>query len=350
MAEIDEAGSWTDYIYSGGRRLAKATGTSPSGTSFYHNDHLGSARLMTDSAAQVVYQGTFTPYGIEVTPQANAPTHYKFAGKERELAGGVETGIDYSGARYYHYLLGRFTSPDPIYFQESMLADPQQLNLYGYVRNNPLNLIDPAGEAIALTGDEEERKKQLEALRELAGKAGKYLYDNAYTDPDGQVRHYVGIYTNGEDGKGPDFGSISDVTSELQGIINDPRVGQLDFQSAGSSVTDDRTGATTIIGPVDDSKPFQSPGAVTYSKQDNRFHFNILDKGPYGVLPALFMSNNRPGILTRKILVGHEVTGHGFLPPGEVSDSRAVNVENQIRQSKNPNAPYRLFHNPSVIY
>jgi len=79
---------------------------------------------------------------------------------------------------------GRFTSPDPIYFQKEMLADPQRWNLYAYARNNPLRFIDPKGEAIELLGDEVERKKALEALRNGVGEAGSYLYENKVTTKD----------------------------------------------------------------------------------------------------------------------------------------------------------------------
>ena len=48
---------------------------------------------------------------------------------------GGETGLDYFGARYYSGAQGRFTSPDPIYFQSEMLLDPQHWNLFAYVGN-----------------------------------------------------------------------------------------------------------------------------------------------------------------------------------------------------------------------
>jgi hypothetical protein len=41
--------------------------------------------------------------------------------------------------------MGRFMSPDPIYIEEQKMLDPQQLNLYSYVRNNPLSLGDSTG-------------------------------------------------------------------------------------------------------------------------------------------------------------------------------------------------------------
>ena len=65
----------------------------------------------------------------------------KFTGQKRDN----ETGLDYFGARYYSSPLGRFTSPDPLYVEANRLGDPKQLNLYAYVRNNPLKLVDPIG-------------------------------------------------------------------------------------------------------------------------------------------------------------------------------------------------------------
>jgi len=66
-------------------------------------------------------------------------------GKERD----AETGNDYFGARYFASNMGRFMSPDwsakiePVPY--SKLDDPQTLNLYGYLRDNPLGGVDADG-------------------------------------------------------------------------------------------------------------------------------------------------------------------------------------------------------------
>jgi len=81
-----------------------------------------------------------------------------FTGKERD----VETGLDYFEARYFSGAQGRFTSPDE--FQGGIvdaftgqdietnqalpyadIGDPQTLNKYSYVMNNPLRYVDPNG-------------------------------------------------------------------------------------------------------------------------------------------------------------------------------------------------------------
>jgi len=61
----------------------------------------------------------------------------------------VTGGNDFFGARYYSSSFGRFMSPDwsatadPVPY--ARLDDPQSLNLYAYVRNNPLSLVDRNG-------------------------------------------------------------------------------------------------------------------------------------------------------------------------------------------------------------
>ena len=69
----------------------------------------------------------------------------RFTAKERDS----ESGNDYFGARYYASSMGRFMSPDwsakvaPVPYAK--LGDPQTLNLYTYVGNNPLARIDADG-------------------------------------------------------------------------------------------------------------------------------------------------------------------------------------------------------------
>jgi RHS repeat-associated protein len=68
-----------------------------------------------------------------------------FTGKERD----AESGLDYFGARYYASNMGRWMSPDwadkPEAVPYSSLDNPQSLNLYGYVLNNPLSKADADG-------------------------------------------------------------------------------------------------------------------------------------------------------------------------------------------------------------
>jgi RHS repeat-associated protein len=66
---------------------------------------------------------------------------YLFTGKERD----TESGLDYFGARLYASNMGRFMSPDPGWYLQADVRNPQSWNQYSYVLNNPLTNIDPDG-------------------------------------------------------------------------------------------------------------------------------------------------------------------------------------------------------------
>jgi RHS repeat-associated protein len=137
----DNGTSWdVGYVYAGDRLVAQYdSGT----THFIHQDHLGSTRLVTDMSGNVYDSLDYLPYG-EQTVGDTATTH-KFTGKERDGTATTETGLDNFGARYYSSGIGRFMSPDEIGPGQHP-ENPQSWNLYSYVTNNPLTLIDPTGE------------------------------------------------------------------------------------------------------------------------------------------------------------------------------------------------------------
>ncbi|MEZ4681018.1 MAG: RHS repeat-associated core domain-containing protein [Caldilineaceae bacterium] len=135
---------------------------------FYHGDHMGSATVLVDPTGQVVERQTYQPFGeSRVQSGANA-ADYTFTGKELDEA----IGLYYYGARYYDPAVGRFIAVDPLYFEqpEKDLADPQALNLYAYVRNNPLRNIDPDGRDVVIAygvGDQERMSRAI--ANRLAG-------------------------------------------------------------------------------------------------------------------------------------------------------------------------------------
>ncbi len=91
----------------------------------------------------------YYPYGAPRTPNPSTlPTDYRFTGQRSEEA---ELGSLYDyRARFYSPALGRFLSADTIVPQP---GNPQSLNRYPYVRNNPLRLVDPSGMAECAAGD-----------------------------------------------------------------------------------------------------------------------------------------------------------------------------------------------------
>ena len=157
-----------EYIY-GASGLA-ATIASGEGTRYVTADHLGSPRILTSASGGVISRHDYEPFGEELfagmgdrtTAQGYSKPddtlRQKFTGKERDN----ETGLDYFLARYYSSVQGRFTSPDeftggPVELYHFVadasdnptiyadLTNPQSLNKYQYVYNNPLNVVDPGG-------------------------------------------------------------------------------------------------------------------------------------------------------------------------------------------------------------
>jgi RHS repeat-associated protein len=68
-------------------------------------------------------------------------TGSRCTGKERD----TESGLDYFKYRMYESSMGRWLSPDPSGLTHADLGNPQSLNLYNYVGNNPLTRADLDG-------------------------------------------------------------------------------------------------------------------------------------------------------------------------------------------------------------
>lgn len=137
LAETDLSGNTiSEYVFISGRRVARLDASA--NVFYYFLDPLGNTRTITDATGHVCYDADFTPYGQEINHTNSCPQNYKFTGYERD----PETGNDYAFARYYSPRLGRFMTPDPL---GGGIDDPQSLNRYAYVRNDPMNLADPSG-------------------------------------------------------------------------------------------------------------------------------------------------------------------------------------------------------------
>ena len=130
-----------DYIFFAGQRLARVT--SGGGVYHYFGDALGSSRVIVPYGQNTAcYDADFYAFGGEknyVNTCTPVPANnYKFTGMERD----AESGNDHTQFRQYIPNLGRWLSPDPL---GGDITNPQSLNRYAYVLNNPTNLRDPLG-------------------------------------------------------------------------------------------------------------------------------------------------------------------------------------------------------------
>ena len=110
------------------------------GLKYVYPDHLGSSSRMADASGNQVKAIFYAPFGATIEEHGDATACYRYTGKEKD-----DSGLYYYGARYYDDALGRFLATDSVL---PNVYEPQQLNRFAYVRNNPLKLVDPDGHAL----------------------------------------------------------------------------------------------------------------------------------------------------------------------------------------------------------
>ncbi len=146
-------GASTGYLYDQASPVQELSGTTPtanllnglsidsliartdgSGTSTLIKDGLGSSLALVNGTGVVATSYAYEPFGKTTVSGAASTNSYQYAGREND-----GTGLYYNRARYYDPNLQRFISQDPLGFGGG------DLNLYAYVRDNPITLSDPSG-------------------------------------------------------------------------------------------------------------------------------------------------------------------------------------------------------------
>jgi RHS repeat-associated protein len=141
--QVDGGGTTKTY-YTHGPGIDEPLAMERNGNfSYYHADGLGSIVAITSQSGNTVQRYDYDSFGNIVTisdPSFLQP--YSYTGREWD----EETGLYFYRARYYDPMVGRFISKDPIGFAGG------DVNLYGYVQNNPVNWVDPSGLAGCYVG------------------------------------------------------------------------------------------------------------------------------------------------------------------------------------------------------
>jgi large repetitive protein len=135
VGEYDATGNelrtygWRPHSHWGTDPLFVKTG----GTYYwYQNDHLGTPQTLISTSGLVVWSATYDSFGNAWIGIQGVTNNLRFPGQYFD----AETGLHYNWHRYYDPLTGRYLQTDPL---------GEGLNLYAYVFNNPLSLIDARG-------------------------------------------------------------------------------------------------------------------------------------------------------------------------------------------------------------
>ncbi len=143
----------------------------PQGKYFYHADAQGSIAALSDDTGGLSESYAYSPFG-EINQVGTSGNPYLYTGRRID----PETGLYYFRARHYDAQTGRFLQPDPIGIQGG-------INLYAFVKNNPVNLLDPLGLAWR-----QERPLDLWGLRGTT--AGPLHHDRFLYDDDTESGYY----------------------------------------------------------------------------------------------------------------------------------------------------------------
>jgi RHS repeat-associated protein len=101
--------------------------------SFYHHDHLGSTRMLTNASGAATATFSYSAYGAPAGKTGSQTTPLEFAGQYTN----AQSGLQYLRARVYDPVTGQFLTRDPI---TDVTREP-----YVYAGNDPANFSDPYG-------------------------------------------------------------------------------------------------------------------------------------------------------------------------------------------------------------
>ena len=157
MVEQGRGSSYTQVVYDPtGNKLALLNGSTVakvrvplpsggravytgSGLAYYtHADWLGSERFFSTPSQTMYGDVAYAPFG-ETYASSGTPD-VSFTGQNSDTVSG-----DYDFLFREYSIQGRWVSPDPAGMVAVDPTDPQSWNRYAYVRNSPLELIDPLG-------------------------------------------------------------------------------------------------------------------------------------------------------------------------------------------------------------
>lgn len=141
LSESDGKGT---ALYSYG--LGRISMTDPRKAQMYYQyDGLGSVRSLSDRKGTIRAMYSYDAFGMPLLTTGRADNDFLFTGEQMD----IETGLIYLRSRYYDPETGRFISKDPF---AGFDTNPQSMNRYTYVQNNPVLYSDPSGKVAWVPG------------------------------------------------------------------------------------------------------------------------------------------------------------------------------------------------------
>jgi RHS repeat-associated protein len=138
VAELNGTGTWMrGFVYLGDQLLAVQQNSQ---VSWVHQDPVAKSKRVTDGSGNVVSVVELDPWGGDTSRGSNeAFQPRRFNTYDRD-----GNASDEAMHRRYNRWHMRFDQPDP-YDGSYDLTDPQSFNRYSYVKNDPVNFVDPTG-------------------------------------------------------------------------------------------------------------------------------------------------------------------------------------------------------------
>ena len=152
-------------------------------------DHLGGTIRVLDSSFTALDGMRYKPFGEDRDAGTGLNTDRKFTGQTEDEA----AGLYWYASRAFDAAIGRFVSPDSIV---PAPGNPQSLNRYSYVYNNPLKYTDPTGHSAEWFDQKWQDDFWEEHKREPTGLDIAYRYASMEATSRGShwsVGHWVGV-------------------------------------------------------------------------------------------------------------------------------------------------------------
>jgi RHS repeat-associated protein len=307
-------------IYAGGRHLATySNGT----TTFIHSDWLGSKRLVTNLTGASAQTCLALPFGDGLNCTGTESQFNHFTDDIHDS----ETNLENTWFRQLSVTQGRWLTSDP-YVGSIDLSDPQSLNRYSYVKNDPENLLDElgladngAGQQTCFFGDKLFLGDAFcQLLRGLNGSSGSDSGGPSHPVQNRRAPSHVNCSTVLPNGK--TVGNyVQQFRADLDSVIHASNSTEGD--NSGLAATATFVAIVKGGGPIDFKNIFKGQGDPTVLGEAGNFAYYAIGSG---LLPDIELNAGATIYGIYAVATGQkplsELTGRGY------SDSSADAVRN----------------------